>query len=473
MKQKNNMEFNQKNKCNYVGVNDSVRPILKRNTQKGITLVALVITIIVLLILAGVSIKIAFDGGLITKSSDATKQHTFKSQEEAITTAYAAYQMELAQKGGTAELELEGASTELTSEGWKITFPGATENIAYTINSKGEITGPITETKTEDDISIEKYALGENLKGQLISNIINMEDGSMKSLNGKDVVLLKLGFLNATDNIVGLNAALYISYNNKVYRALVDCHGDGSNISIWTTKGIIKKMYEPKGREGQKVEYSYDGTEENKKEWTILYDYGDTVEIISPDALGELTLGYDDEKTQGNNNFEKAVYSYNNSIDRMNNYAASLITNNNKISVRNAGSNPTNPSSRNTKKYTSQRLENWNCFYGDVRVNVNAVGEDGENNLEQDLARMTYWKQDSTNSSYWLSSRVMIKFEDRIEVSICKLNPGEMFSSASEIWSASYSVEIGSWGSQINGYAGAYNSRSAVRPIVKISYPQK
>ena len=38
-----------------------------KNTQRGITLVALVITIIVLLILAMVSIKIAIDGGLITK----------------------------------------------------------------------------------------------------------------------------------------------------------------------------------------------------------------------------------------------------------------------------------------------------------------------------------------------------------------------------------------------------------------------
>ena len=41
-----------------------------KNTQKGITLVALVITIIVLLILAMVSIKIVMDGGLISKVKD-------------------------------------------------------------------------------------------------------------------------------------------------------------------------------------------------------------------------------------------------------------------------------------------------------------------------------------------------------------------------------------------------------------------
>ena len=60
-----------------------------KNTQKGITLVALLITIIVLLILAMVSIKIVVDGGLITKASKATDTHTIGAEKEAITTGYA------------------------------------------------------------------------------------------------------------------------------------------------------------------------------------------------------------------------------------------------------------------------------------------------------------------------------------------------------------------------------------------------
>ena len=90
--------------------------------QEGITLVALVITIIVLLILAMVSIKIAIDGGLTTKASDATAQHTIASEKEAITTGYAAYQIELAQKG-TATLTIEGNPSISTTEGgWTIGF---------------------------------------------------------------------------------------------------------------------------------------------------------------------------------------------------------------------------------------------------------------------------------------------------------------------------------------------------------------
>ena len=93
----NSIEINKKNKgC--VGADDPtvyaesveskrsnrfmcVRPILKRNTQKGITLVALVITIIILLILAMVSIKIAIDGGLITKASKANR-YTYNSSRK-------------------------------------------------------------------------------------------------------------------------------------------------------------------------------------------------------------------------------------------------------------------------------------------------------------------------------------------------------------------------------------------------------
>ncbi len=109
-----------------------------KNTQKGITLVALVITIIVLLILAMVSIKIVMDGGLITKASDATAQHTIGEEKEAITTGYAAYQIELAQNG-TADLKVAGTK-KVTPKGedWSITFTKT--NNEYELKKDGTIT---------------------------------------------------------------------------------------------------------------------------------------------------------------------------------------------------------------------------------------------------------------------------------------------------------------------------------------------
>lgn len=124
--------------------------------QNGITLVVLVITIIVLLILVVVvSIKIAFDGGLITKTSDATIQHTIAAEKEAVQTGYAAYQVELAQKG-TAELKIEGAKVEKAREGWNIVFNKT--NNEYPINKKGEIIVPWKDnddgTFTKGDVTV-------------------------------------------------------------------------------------------------------------------------------------------------------------------------------------------------------------------------------------------------------------------------------------------------------------------------------
>ena len=58
---------------------------MKRNlkNQKGITLVALVITIIVMLILVAVSVTVAINGGLFTKAKEAGNEWEDKSTQEA------------------------------------------------------------------------------------------------------------------------------------------------------------------------------------------------------------------------------------------------------------------------------------------------------------------------------------------------------------------------------------------------------
>lgn len=50
--------------------------------QKGITLVALVITIIVMLILVGVSISVALNGGLFTNAKDAANNTAVERNAE-------------------------------------------------------------------------------------------------------------------------------------------------------------------------------------------------------------------------------------------------------------------------------------------------------------------------------------------------------------------------------------------------------
>lgn len=50
-------------------------------SQKGITLVALVVTIVVLIILATISISVAINGGLIDKAEDAKEFYESQGDE--------------------------------------------------------------------------------------------------------------------------------------------------------------------------------------------------------------------------------------------------------------------------------------------------------------------------------------------------------------------------------------------------------
>ena len=61
--------------------------------EKGITLIALVITIIVLLILAGVTLSIVFNGGIINKSQTAVDKYSEESAREKLSLAIFNYKM--------------------------------------------------------------------------------------------------------------------------------------------------------------------------------------------------------------------------------------------------------------------------------------------------------------------------------------------------------------------------------------------
>ena len=62
--------------------------LIEKNNKKGITLIALVITIIVLLILAGVSISmLTGDNGLIKNAGKSKEQAEIDSEKEIIETS--------------------------------------------------------------------------------------------------------------------------------------------------------------------------------------------------------------------------------------------------------------------------------------------------------------------------------------------------------------------------------------------------
>ena len=126
-----------------------------KNGQKGITLVALVITIIILLILAGISIASLTQTGLFGKAQDA-KERTIKAQlKEEIEMAIQEIQLEEIPKGKSVTLEslakgqLLAKLTEITAELGTNEITGEYKDYDYTIDSnfKIEIGGKVSGIK--------------------------------------------------------------------------------------------------------------------------------------------------------------------------------------------------------------------------------------------------------------------------------------------------------------------------------------
>ena len=120
----------------------------KSKKNNGITLIALVITIIVLLILAGVTIAtLTGENGILTRASQASEQTEIEEEKEAIGLAYTGV---LADNNGTGvsadklqeELEKNGYNATVVDNGdgtLTVTFESGRE---YTIDENGNISEP-------------------------------------------------------------------------------------------------------------------------------------------------------------------------------------------------------------------------------------------------------------------------------------------------------------------------------------------
>ena len=137
----------------------------KFKNNKGITLVALVITIIVLLILAMVSIKIAIDGGLIGKSNETVTIHEEAKMKESVQLAVA--QCYMTKEGLTAEnlkkalkeQKIEVEEDNINLEDKKVTIDGK----EYELEEKKNNNNSTTEAKDYSYTEEEKKMMKEGV----------------------------------------------------------------------------------------------------------------------------------------------------------------------------------------------------------------------------------------------------------------------------------------------------------------------
>jgi Tfp pilus assembly protein PilE len=376
--------------------------------NKGITLVALIITIIILLILAIVTIAAISKSNIIEKTKTSKEEYSIGEEKEKVTLAVQEANLE---GQGTINNDnvTNGMNTYFTSNGWDDKTSNSDENNSimtvqiaasgrtYKINlSTGEIELQTSDDSSEQDI-FEKYILGQEKTGRNLYEIYYDEDGESGFKDDPDTnnidekTMLNVGYLFEME--IEFKDFWYVKYDKSVYKINVEYGNDDANV---INSKSIELIYTQKGNEGKKLSGNYEG-------WTILYDNGDTVEAISPNAMGTvLYLGYAQETTDTTQQLNEAIKSYNNAIELINDACKNLSLPENK-NVRSVGASKEITSS----KYTLKKFEN-------LESSFNGVALDEDESWEQDVVRMAYYDVFSSenNHDYWIASREILETEN-------------------------------------------------------------
>ena len=192
--------------------------------SKGITLIALVITIIVLLILAGVTIAtITGDNGILTKAQNAKEKNAQKTIEEQINLAVQASRINegLLIDKEILEEELTNNGMEITkSENEELPWTVKKDGYVYTISANGEVKEKEGLAITTGDIEILK---GETEGKKVRAQILSGETGTIKWESTGNITLSEAGENEVTVKVnsnanAGETATVTAKVEGKTYQ---------------------------------------------------------------------------------------------------------------------------------------------------------------------------------------------------------------------------------------------------------------
>ena len=265
--------------------------------NKGITLIALVITIIVLLILAGVTIAtLTGDNGILTKAQNSKEKNAQKTVEEQINLAVQASRINegLVINKEILEQELTNNGIEITkSENDELPWTVKKDGYVYTISENGEIKEKEGIAITTGDIEILKGSTeGKKVSAQILSG----ETGTIKwehtgnitlsATEGNEVTVNVNSNANAGD-IATITARIdgktyQDSINVKIVTQVTSVTAEKIEVSIGDKKKIEKITATPENAEGIEV---------------TSYVSQDTTKVTVDEKTGEVTGVQEGETT--------------------------------------------------------------------------------------------------------------------------------------------------------------------------------
>ena len=215
----------------------------KLKNKNGITLVALIITIIVLLILAMVSISLVINSGIITKSKDSVDKYSKEEIGEQLKLAYSEYQM--SQYTGTP-MTAQDIQTKLGQ------IFGA-ENVTDVSLANGKLTAKINGKKYDYDIAtgtagehvyVDPFNYGEGKTKTTVAagNEITITNGTtteyftvISNTNGTILAMPKYNITLTEDHPVQSSSAGTTSFSTRAYWSSDE---QGNEISGWNSEAV-------------------------------------------------------------------------------------------------------------------------------------------------------------------------------------------------------------------------------------------
>ena len=186
---------------------------MKKNLfrENGITLVALVITIIVLLILAGISIQSITNTGLFANAKQAKEKSMEGQLKEEITLAIQSIQAEEVYKGNSVTLEtltggqLEKELKDITAELTDGEINGEYKDYEYTIDSNFNVTinGPVTGVRIKGSAEVQTGYVFEGNTVE-IKVTASITEGTITGIEAPEGATIKTD-TNTTEKVYTVN----------------------------------------------------------------------------------------------------------------------------------------------------------------------------------------------------------------------------------------------------------------------------
>ena len=402
--------------------------------ERGITLVALVITVIVLIILAGVTLStLVGDNGIITKAQEAKQNMANAVAEEDKLIQNLLNEIKGIEAGG-GEIEVPEGTIEFGKVTWnngqaevEILANPAGETLQYQVNGTAEgswqeiesgekITGlhhgdevharlwngNIASVNKSTTIKDEKAPEVKVTVGEVTSNSIAVtvevkeEESGLVETETFQYYLGEALAGKSTNNSYQYEGLEQEKEYNIVVKVQDKAGNEGTGSTTATTKGI--PTIESTLREGKYVWYT--DAYGTQQKCIVLYgpenskysSYG--IQIITADTVGNVTLGSSDFNTSRNIYNNSAIVTLNAKAEKYKKKEDGIAE-----VARCVGSVPDNPNYDVEGMYTQS--DRWFSSYNNKFKNT-------DNNYEADWKQMNSLGIHNISKYYWLASRIVV-----------------------------------------------------------------